>query len=579
RGVVPIRFGADALGGAVNLVSTNASLRTGGAASYEVGSFGTYRAALTGRFRDPGSGFTAGITAFLDHSANDYAVYVDVPDRRGRLHEMRVPRFHDAYTAFGGSAEVGFAGTSWARRLLLRFYGTGYRKELQHNIFMTVPYGEAEYGERVYGASLRYEQDRLFGANASIELLTSLGRRTMELYDMSRNRYGWDGRIVRQVPVPGEIHGPADDVYWEWTSFSRLLLRWAPAPEHELSATVTPTYSTRTGDDRLVDQTMTFDPLALSQDLTTVVSGLSYRLRLFDERLENELFGKHYFYHVRGEDLLAGDTVRTLTSDSMHWGVGEALRFRFEEWIWAKASYEYATRLPRPDELFGDGAFVLPNLELRPEESHNVNAGAQLDVRDEQSTGRWQAQVNLFARIYDHRIVAYSDANTTVYRNILSASTFGAEASIAWTSPGRYVSLQANGTIQDQRNTSSTGEFANYRGDRVPNVPWLFFNVAAQIRVPDVLAGGDAFVLGWDTRYVHEFFRTWESVGLGGGKDDHSRIPAQLVHGLHVSYQLPGPVRTSTTFEIRNLTDERVYDYVGVQRAGRSFHLKLTLHL
>lgn len=579
RGVVPIRFGADALGGAVNLVSTNASLRTGAAASYEVSSFETYRAALTGRYRDPGSGFTAGVTTFLDHSANNYPVFVDVPDERGRLREMRVPRFHDGYTAFGASADVGFAGTAWARRLLLRVYGTGYRRDLQHNVFMTVPYGEAEYGEQVYGASLRYEQDDLFGEDASIELVTNLSRRTIELYDVSRNRYGWDGRITRQVPVAGEINGPADDVYWEWTSFTRLLVRWAPAPEHELMATVTPTYSTRTGDDRLVDQTETFDPLSVRQDLTTVISGLSYRLRLFDERLENDLFAKHYFYHVRGEDLLSGNTVRTLENETSHVGVGDAFRFRFADWIWAKASYEYATRLPRPDEVFGDGAFVLANLELRPEVSHNVNVGAQIDVRDEQSTGRWQAQVNLFARIYDDRIVAYSDANTRVHRNILSASSLGAEASIAWTSPRRYVSLQANGTFQEQRNTSSTGEFGKYEGDRIPNIPWLFFNASATFRLPNVLTEDDALVLGWDTRYVHEFFRTWESVGLGGGKADHSLVPAQLVHGLHLGYQLPGELRTSTTFEIRNLTDERVYDFVGVQRAGRSFHLKLTMHL
>jgi len=29
------------------------------------------------------------------------------------------------------------------------------------------------------------------------------------------------------------------------------------------------------------------------------------------------------------------------------------LRFRWTPWLYTKVSYEYATRLPRPDEVFG----------------------------------------------------------------------------------------------------------------------------------------------------------------------------------------------------------------------------------
>jgi hypothetical protein len=33
-------------------------------------------------------------------------------------------------------------------------------------------------------------------------------------------------------------------------------------------------------------------------------------------------------------------------------------------WLYARASYECATRLPRPDEVFGDGVLVLANLNI-----------------------------------------------------------------------------------------------------------------------------------------------------------------------------------------------------------------------
>lgn len=40
----------------------------------------------------------------------------------------------------------------------------------------------------------------------------------------------------------------------------------------------------------------------------------------------------------------------------------------------SKASYELATRLPRPGELFGDGVTIQPSLCLEPETSRNANA-------------------------------------------------------------------------------------------------------------------------------------------------------------------------------------------------------------
>ncbi|HEU4537805.1 MAG TPA: TonB family protein, partial [Polyangiaceae bacterium] len=49
RGVVPVRFGADALGGAVNLVTDQRVRGTGASASYQVGSYDTYRATLGAR--------------------------------------------------------------------------------------------------------------------------------------------------------------------------------------------------------------------------------------------------------------------------------------------------------------------------------------------------------------------------------------------------------------------------------------------------------------------------------------------------------------------------------------------------
>ena len=171
KGVVPVRFGADALGGAVNLVSLDDPRGARAWASGEIGSFGTYRVTLAGRLVHRPTGLYLAADGFLDHADNDYPVDVEVPDDRGRLSAARVTRFHDAYDAYGGGLEVGVVDRPWARKLVLRAFGNRYDKELQNNVVMSVPYGEAKYWEAARGATLRYELPRIAGSDFGASLV------------------------------------------------------------------------------------------------------------------------------------------------------------------------------------------------------------------------------------------------------------------------------------------------------------------------------------------------------------------------------------------------------------------------
>lgn len=576
RGVVPIRLGADALGGVVNLVPSGETGRTGAGVAYQTGSFGTYRASLSGRWHHEDSGFYAALTAFTDHADNDYTIDVEVPDERGRLMPATVRRFHDAYTAWGASLDVGVARRPWARRLSLRLFASEYDKELQHNVVMTVPYGDVTFGEHVVGGTLRYEQPGLLGDDTSVDVVASLSRQQIDFRDTGEWVYDWFGERIRERRTQGEIQSdPTDRSLWQWSFFGRAYARWAPEEAHELRLSVTPRYDTRTGDERLDGGPGVRDPLTAQRDLFRLVSGLSYRLRLFDERLENVFFVKHYLMLADSEEPLPGGGFAERDQDQNRFGLGDGFRFRFADWIWAKVSYELATRLPDPDEIFGDGVLILANLELQPETSHNVNVALNVDWRDRE-LGQWVAELNLFARITDQQIVLLGNDLFFTHQNVFSARTLGAELSFRWTSPGDYVSVDLNGTFQDQRNTSSEGTFGAFEGDRIPNRPWLFANASLTLRWPSPLTDEDALSLSWDTRYVHEFFRSWESQGL---REFKQTVDSQLVHGLALTYRLPDPVPVSTTLEIQNLTDAAVFDFFGVQRPGRSFFLKLTAEL
>ncbi|WP_437287313.1 TonB-dependent siderophore myxochelin receptor MxcH [Sorangium sp. So ce406] len=576
RGVVPVRLGADALGGAVNLVTDRDVRGTHGAASYEVGSFDTHRLALTARHLHEPSGFFTRVNGFFDYAKNDYAVDVEVPDDKYVEHPARVYRFHDAYRAAGGGVELGFVNRPWARRLLLRAFLTAYDKEHQHKLgVMKVPYGEVTSGEATTGVSLRYEQP--LGRGVALDAIAGYAYGRATFLDVSECTYDWYERCEPGKPGEDDIR-PRDQVFWEHSGYGRLNLRYRPHPEHALQISVSPMFVTRTGDERRQANPEGRDPLTTDRDLVTWVHGVEHQLNLFDDRLENLLFAKQYVQLVRSEEPLQGLADRFIRRDrdTHRFGVGDGLRYRFNGWLYAKASYEWARRLPRPDEVFGDGALIRGNLELSPETSHNGNVGVTVDARDT-AAGAWRIEANGYLREAEDLIVLFGNGQISRYDNVFSARAMGVEASARWTSPGEHVALDGNLTYEDFRNTSREGTFAPQVGQRMPNRPWLFANGSARVQLREVAAPRDELSLTWNTRYVHGFFLGWES---NGRREDKERVRAQLLHSLALTYIARLAPRTlSFTVEAHNLTDERAFDFYGVQRPGRALFSKAMLEM
>ena len=126
------------------------------------------------------------------------------------------------------------------------------------------------------------------------------------------------------------------------------------------------------------------------------------------------------------------------------------------------------------------------------------------------------------------------------------------------------------------RNLSTNGPFASYHGDRVPNMPWLFGGVMLRTQVEALATATDELSLSWFSRYVHQFYRDWES---NGAPEYRQVVDSQLVHSLAVTYVLRGATSVSSSFEVQNLTDEKVYDVYGVQKPGRAFYVKITFDM
>jgi vitamin B12 transporter len=586
RGVVPIRLGSDALGGAINLVKPE-RYQTSAKGAYQIGSFGTHRASLIGRYRHDPSGFVAGVEGFFDKARNDYEINVEVPDERGRLSPAVVKRFHDAYQAYGVMAEVGVVDKPWAKKLLVRGFHSSYEKELQNNIVMTVPYGEVHYAAQTSGGMVHYQASLL--DRVDLEVLGSYGRREVDFVDKSKWVYDWYGERVRERRQAGEISTPpVDQTVWQDTGFGRITADVPLAPGHTLVLNTSPYYAWRTGKEHLKVDPEARDPLTAERRLLSVVSGAEYMLRALpmpgasddpkqrkpeDYRIENSFFGKAYTYRAWSEEPLPGDILKERNSARDTFGVGDMIRGYIVDWLLVKLSYEYATRLPTPDEVFGDAMLVHANLDLEPETSHNANFGPRSEVKGPK-IGHLIVDINTFLRDTDKQIVLLGDDRFYTYQNVYRARSLGIEGATQWTSPGRWVELQFSLTYQDLRNQSTEGTFKDFKGDRLPNRPWLFGSWGSQLRFANLFFSGDELEPFYLGRYTQSFYRGWESVGL---REYKQTIPTQLSHNIGITYGFnAGPGHLDITLECQNVTNALLFDFFGAQRAGSSFYAKIS---
>lgn len=570
QGVAPIRFGADALGGAVQLVSDENLRRTRGTASYELASFDTHRLTLGLQHYLPTAGVFVRGNAFLDLSENDYPVDVTVSDESGVPSPARVRRFHDGYRGLGAELSAGLVDKSFADRLVLRTYAFDYARELQSDPGMVIPYGEVTYFRRGLGAQLRYA--RRFSDLARLDAVAGYARRASGLRDRSRCRYDWYGRCLVERALSGEIDAiPVEREVTEHTLFARAQATLRPGDGHAFRAAVAPTRASRSGRDRAITDA-TRDGLRLPRSVTSVVYGLEYEADV--GRLSAITFAKLYQQHAVTDAPRANRAMRELRADELPFGAGNSVRYLLTDDLFLKASYEYAVRLPSPDERFGDGALIAENPALSPERSQNYNLGATLDGLGT-AIGRFDARVTGSLRLVDALVVLINTGSLYQYQNVLSARGFGLEASGGWTAPDDVFGVSGSFGFHDLRNRTSSGPGALFYDDRIPNTPYLDATAHVFVGESPGLVPRDRVELAYDVRYVHSFLRGWESAGVSAAKLE---IPSQTVHSLALSYRfLSGRTSLAQSLEVHNLSDARVFDFYGVERPGRSFHYKASL--
>lgn len=579
KGVVPAHLGADALGGAVNII-TRREQRNYIDASYGIGSFHTHKADLFAQVVDQRTGLIIRPTAGINFSKNDYRVRgVELWDEQAqefRLTDRR--RFHDDYLSLLLQLEAGVSRRTWADELFLSASLSATRKQLQTGAMQTIVYGAAERQTEAWNIAVRYAKKNLILPGLSATLSASHTWDHAQTIDTAFRKYRWDGTYIESSR--SEIMG-RDRMHRHYRrplTLLRLGLDYRIDPHHALNLNY---LMNRTGNRRTDEVDSDFIP---SNDIFAKYTlGLTYSQSFLQDRWQNTFFLKNYtnYLHVEQQELpwITGSREVRGTSTKNHTGYGLATRYAFPTDAFAlKASYEHSLRLPRSRELLGNGTTVYANLLLRPENSHNLNLGLFGTLRP--APGHLLAyELNAFYRdVKDYiRLVVSEIEGTSQYDNVPGVGIRGLEGELRYTYAD-LLQVVANGSWEDARSMTryypDGKEMITYR-NRIPNRPWLFANVEATLKRRDLLIPHSTLRLTYNFDFVRSFFLTWEGYG---SLDTKSRIPTQYRHDLSLSLSLADE-RYNLSLTCNNLFDRTLYDNYKLQKPGRAFFCKFRVFI
>lgn len=570
KGVVPVGLGADALGGAVNII-TNQQQKSSLRASYSYGSFNTHKSSIQGAYIAK-SGFALKLNAYQNYSDNNYKMKLDVADINTGAYtrNQTVRRFNDTYHNEVITTDIGVANKSFADELLLGItLGKNY-KEIQTGARVASVYGALHKHGNIIMPKLQYRKRDIAGIGLDAKLNANFNLGTETLVDTMHRRYDWYGNY-KEYEGPGGERSYSQYQYSNNNGIITAALDYKLAEHHRLSlGNVFNTFN-RKGNNLINPSESDKYPRKTQKNIT----GLSYNYK--NKGFDASLLLKHYYqknvfmqsYSPSGN---YGDTkYREVNKQFNFWGYGIATAYFINDNLQVKASFEKSYRMPENNELFGDMVSLQGNNELKPEKSHNYNIGLSKWFRF--SENMININTSYFYRNASDFIRARLNNNQIyqVMENLGNTRNEGLEFETRYRRSNR---LQAgfNLTYQELRNYTrfedgSTVESVVYK-DRIPNAPYLFGNADASYAFPQLFKKDDRLNLTYNLLYVHEFFLYWPSLG-----SNKLGIPTQLSHNFAITYNLNK--RWQFTLECNNFLDEELFDNFSLQKPGRNFSGKV----
>jgi len=579
KGVVPVGFGTDAIGGVINIITKKNRNKWFLDASYSYGSFNTHKSYVNfgQTFR---SGLTYEINVFQNYSDNNY--YVDTPVKdftTGAINKKKiehVKRFHDTYHNEAVIGKIGFVDKKWADRLMFGFTYSHMYKDIQTGVRQEVVFGGKYRKGYSIMPSLDYRKRDFFVRGLDVVLTANYNKNMTNNVDTSSYEYNWRGEM-RPLRMPGEQsyqNTRSDNNNWNGT----LTANYRIGKAHTFTFNHVINAFRRSNQSLLNEDS---EANAIPKETRKNISGLSYRL-MPTEHWNLSVFGKYYNQFIAGPVATSSaqdDYIRTTNSVSAM-GYGAAGTYFILKSLQAKLSYEKAYRLPTNEEMFGDEDLETGDISLRPENSDNVN----LNLSYNETFGKHS--------VYVEGGLIYRNTKDYIQRNIsdLSGGKYGA----TYVNHGRvetkgynisvrygfanWVSVEGNFTQMNVRDnvktvTSGTNQESLTYGARMPNLPYQFANSDVTFYWRNLWKKGNTLSVTYDNLYMHSFPLYSEAVG----SESEFVVPTQFSHNLTLSYGIQNG-RYNISFECRNLTNEKLYDNFSLQKAGRAFYGKVRVY-
>ena len=574
KGVVPVTFGADALGGAINVV-TRKSRYNYGNLSYTFGSFNTHKSTLNlGQFLT--DNISVELNAYQNYSDNSYKVFTEYLDLQTGTYSKEkrwFKRFHDRYHNEAIIGRVNIFDEKWADKLSFALNYSQEDKQLQNANLMQKVFGGKYRKSHNYSSSVEYEKKNILNG-LSFFLTGRYDFTTTQNVDEEARRYSWTGEYEPMV-TRGESQ-LQNTIFEGKTGYITSHLDYQLNEKHSFQLTHTFSNYTRRNKNMLITN-YTLDSDFMRRVNEKNISGLSYKFTP-SERWNILAFGKYYNTAVTGPVIVTGYGSRAVYEEETHhtqaWGYGGATTYQLLKTLQAKLSYEKSFRLPTDTELFGDGDLEIGNYKLKPENSNNLNVNISYQPVFKAHSLLVEAG---FAYRYIKDYIIRSIISAGVNEGSAGSRNHGKVLNMGLDATLRYFykdvfSVGGNLSYMNLRNKeefTETGRPSAIYNDRLPNMPYLFGNADATCNIGSLIAKHDRLSLNYNLFFTEEFFTSWQSEGT------KIKVPRQLSHDVSLTYYTPNK-RLSLSVEAKNITDELLYDNYSLQKAGRAFYAKLS---
>ncbi len=579
RGVVPVGFGSDAIGGIINIVTPKRRRKWFVDASYSYGSFNTHKSYINLGQTLP-NGIKYEINIFQNYSDNDYWVDAPVEDFTSgainRNKKAHVRRFNDTYHNEAIVAKTGFIDKPWADRLLAGITYSHMYQEIQTGVRQEIVYGQKHrHGYNII-PSVEYHKRNLFVHGLDVSFNGSYNKNMTINVDTASVKYNWKGETA-MLNSPGEQsyqNSRSSNNSWaaNFTSNYRL------GHNHLFTINVVFNSFNRSNENLLITPPSKDE---ISKNTRKNIFGISYRYTP-NRKMNFSIFGKQYHQYVSGPMATssAQDEYTCVSRSEDYWGYGCAGTLFMPLGFQLKASYEKALRMPTIEEMFGNEDLEIGDISLKPESSHNINLNLSYNATFGNND------------IYLEAGFIYRDTRDYIQRNIMSLS--GGKFAASFVNYGKvrtdgisisarynfseWLSIGGNFTqmnIRDNMRTAINSSAGNisYR-ERIPNLPYMFADSDISLCWPKFGNKDNTLILTYDNQYTHSFY--YYASNLGSNSDDYM-VPDQFAHNITISYGIKKG-RYNISFECRNITDAKLYDNFSLQKAGQAFYGKVRVY-